>query len=123
MLSANLFVQSGRPKNAFGLQHPDTPVIYGGTYYLAQPDGSFEYSPRGSHGRTDWTSQLNVSAIYNFSWGERFSGELRADVFNLLDSDTTTEVGEHAEEFPDEFGISKAYQQPRYLRFGIAIRY
>ena len=123
MLSANLLAQSGRPKNAFGLGHPDTPVIYGGTYYLEQPDGSFEYSPRGSDGRTDWTSQLNVSAIYNFSWGERFSGELRADVFNLLDSDTTTEVGEHAEARPDTFGIAKQYQQPRYLRLGIAIRY
>ena len=44
-------------------------------------------------------------------------------MFNLLDSDTTTEIGEHAEERPDVFGIAKQYQQPRYVRLGIAIRY
>jgi hypothetical protein len=124
LLSANLFVQSGRPRNAFGAQHPDGPIPYGDTYYLVQPDGSLEFSPRGSYGRTDTTSQVNVTAIYRFDLGDRANVELRAEVFNLFDSDTPTEVGEHVERNGfGGFGVPKAYQQPRYLRFGAAVRF
>jgi hypothetical protein len=122
-LSATLLSQSGRPRNAFGQQHPDGPVLYGNTFYLAQPDGSFEFSPRGSYGRTDWTHQVNLSAIYSLEWGDRVDIELRADVFNLFDADNPTEVGEFPEVAPEEFGIAKQYQQPRYLRFGLAMRF
>jgi hypothetical protein len=123
MLGANLFVQSGRPKNEFGAQHPDGLLPYGDTYYLLQADGSLEYSPRGSHGRTDWTTQINLNAIYTFAWGDRASVELRADVFNLLNADSVTEIGEHPERRPDTFGLAQQYQQPRYLRVGAAVRF
>ena len=49
--------------------------------------------------------------------------ELRVDVFNLLDSDSVSEVYEYPEEQPDQFKLPRSYQQPRYLRFGAAIRF
>lgn len=124
MLSGNLYIQSGRPRNAFGSQHPDGPLVYGDTYYVEQPDGSLEFSPRGSFGRTDTTTQVNLTALYRFSWGDRAEVELRADVFNLLDADNPTEVGEHLERNGyGEFGMPIAYQVPRYVRFGAAVRF
>jgi len=100
MLGANLFAQSGRPINSFGIGHPDGTPWYGGTYYLTtdygdpfvEGDETFEYTPRGSAGRTDWMIQ-------------------------------TTEVYEYAEVRPDEYKLPTTYQQPRYLRFGAAIRF
>ena len=131
MLGANLFAQSGRPINSFGIGHPDGTPWYGSTYYLTTDvgdpnvpgDETFEYTPRGSAGRTDWMIQLDLAAIYSFNWGDYAKVELRAEVFNLLDADGTTEVYEHAEVRPDEYRLPMTYQQPRYLRFGAAIRF
>jgi len=121
---ANLLVQSGRPINAFGLGHPDGPPPGGyPTFYLNQADGSLEFSPRGTSGRTDWVTQINLAAIYSFAWRDFADIELRAEIFNLFDADGITEVEESAEVWPDEFGLPTNYQQPRYLRFGAAIRF
>jgi hypothetical protein len=125
MLSARLFAQSGRPINAFGKAHPDGPPALEGydTFYLQQPDGSLEFKPRGTSGRTDWVTQVDLAAIYAFNWGDWGDVELRAEVFNLLDSDSETEVYEHYAERPDQFKLPNAYQPPRQLRFGIAMRF
>ena len=69
-LGANLFAQSGRPINKFGLSHPDGTPPYGDTFYLQQLDGSFDFVPRGTSGRTDWITQINLAAIYAFDWGD-----------------------------------------------------
>jgi hypothetical protein len=122
-LGANLFAQSGRPINKFGISHPDGTPPYGDTFYLQQPDGSFEFVPRGTSGRTDWITQLDLAAIYAFSWGDSAKVELRAEVFNLFDSDGASEVYEGYEWRPDQFELPMEYQQPRYLRFGAAIRF
>ena len=122
-LGANLFAQSGRPINAFGEQHPNGGPLYGSTYYLEQPDGSFKFMPRGSSGRTDWVTKVDLAAIYAFDWGRSTKVELRADIFNLFDSDAVTEVYEYPEERPDQFKLPMHYQQPRYLRFGAAVRF
>ncbi len=123
MFSAFLFAQSGRPINSFGSGHPGGTPWYGATYYLQQPDGSFEFTPRGTAGRTDWITQLNLSAIYSFAWGDSANIELRVDVFNLFDSDSADEVYEYPEEQADLYKLPTSYQQPRYLRFGAAIRF
>jgi len=123
MFSAYLFAQSGRPINSFGTGHPGGTPWYGATYYLQQPDGSFEFTPRGTAGRTDWITQLNLSAIYSFAWGDSANIELRAEVFNLFDSDSVDEVYEYPEEQADLFKLPMSYQQPRYLRFGAAVRF
>jgi hypothetical protein len=122
-LGANLFAQSGRPINKFGISHPDDTPWYGDTFYLQQPDGSFEFVPRGTSGRTDWIIQLDLAAIYSFNWGDSTKVELRAEVFNLIDSDGASEVYEAYEWQPDQFELPMEYQQPRYLRFGAAIRF
>jgi outer membrane receptor for ferrienterochelin and colicin len=124
MFGANLFVQSGRPINAFGFSHPDGPAPGNyRTFYLQQADGSFEFVPRGSQGRTDWVTQINLAAIYSFAWRDSANIELRAEIFNLLDADGTTEIAEDAEWLPNDFGLPMHYQQPRYLRLGAAIRF
>ncbi len=122
-LGANLFAQSGRPINKFGISHPDGTPGYGDTFYLQQPDGSFEFVPRGTWGRTDWITQLDLAAIYSFSWGDSAKVELRAEVFNVFDGHGTQQVYEGYEWRPDQFELPMEYQQPRYLRFGAAIRF
>jgi hypothetical protein len=123
MFSSNLFVQSGRPINSFGIGHPDGTPWYGNTFYLQQPDGSFEFTPRGTAGRTDWVVQLNLAAIYSLEWGDHADVVLSAEVFNIFDSDSATEIYEHVGFRPDQFRLPNTYQQPRYLRFGAAIRF
>jgi hypothetical protein len=93
------------------------------TFYLQQPDGSFEFTPRGTAGRTDWVVQLNLAAVYSFDWGDYADVELRAEIFNVLNADGATEVYEYPEIRPDQFKLPKHYQQPRYLRFGAAVRF
>ena len=122
-LSANLFAQSGRPINAFGRSHPDGTPWWGSTFYLQQPDDSFELVPRGTVGRTDWITQINLAAIYAFEWRDDVNIALRAEVFNLLDADSAQEVYEYPEESPELFRLPKSYQQPRYLRLGASVRF
>ena len=124
LLGANLFAQSGRPINSFGSNHPDgMSGGYNRTFYLQQPDDSFELAPRGTAGRTDWVVQLDLAAIYSFDWGDHAEVELRAEIFNVLNADGATAVYEQAEQRPDQFRLPNTYQQPRYLRFGAAIRF
>lgn len=123
-LSANVFAQSGRPVNAFGREHPDYAVPWPyDTFYLSQPDGSFEFKPRGTAGRTDWVTMVDLAAVYAFRWRDVATVELRAEVFNLFDADSATEVYEHLEQDPDLYKIPMHYQQPRQLRIGLAVRF
>jgi len=122
-LGAIVFVQSGRPINAFGGSHPDGTPPYGDTFYLQQPDGSFKLTPRGTEGRTPWTSQINLSATYAFLWRDRVDIKLQADIFNLLDADSATQVYEHLEWRPERYRLPQTYQRPRYMRFGISLRF
>jgi len=125
-VSGVVTAQSGKPINAFGIDHPDGVPFRGAgrpTFYVRNPDGSFTFNPRGSAGRTHWVHQLDVSAIYSFGWGDKGTVELRADVFNLFDAGTATEVNEFAEFEPERFMLPTAYQRPRQLRFGVAIRF
>ena len=122
-LGANLFAQSGRPKNTFGFGHPDGTPAWGPTFYLLQPDGTFEFAPRGSAGRTDWITQVDLAALYSFSLGDNAEMELRAEVFNLFDADGAEEVYEYAEEISTQLLLPTQYQAPRYFRFGLAMRF
>ncbi len=125
-ISAIATAQSGKPVNALGMEHPaglPFNAWFRPTFYVRNPDGTLSYSPRGSAGRTHWVTQVDLSAIYGFRWGDRASVELRADVFNLFDSDTATEVNELTDFQPEMYGLPAAYQRPRQLRFGVAIRF
>jgi hypothetical protein len=121
---AAMFLQSGRPVNAFGIGHPDGTPDYGDTFYLTDPNtGEFTFVPRGSAGRTDWIMNLDVTAIYSFTLGDRATVELRGEIFNVFDAEGATEVYEFAENRPDQFLLPQRYQRPRTLRIGAAIRF
>jgi outer membrane receptor protein involved in Fe transport len=130
-LGGNLFLQSGRPINSFGIGHPDGTPDYGDTFYLTTDvgdpavdgDETFLFTPRGSAGRTDWITRIDLAAIYSFNWADRAEVELRAEVFNLLDAESAREVYEFAEISPDQFRMPTSFQRPRYIRLGAALRF
>ncbi len=130
-LGTNLLLTSGRPINAFGIGHPDGTPDYGDTFFLTtdvgdplvEGDETFLSVPRGSAGRTDWITRIDISAIYAFNMGDSAIMELRADVFNILNAQSSQEVYEFAETNPDQFNFTTSYQRPRYVRLGLAIRF
>ncbi|MFV8781544.1 TonB-dependent receptor [Microbulbifer sp. SA54] len=126
LLGANFLLQSGRPINSFGAGHPNGTPGYGDTYYITDPNGDLVFTERGSRGRTSWVNQIDLSLVYNTTFGLA-DVELRAEVFNLLDAEAETEVYEFAELAPGtpdpKWGINQAYQTPRYFRFGASARF
>ena len=122
-LGTNFQMQSGRPINAFGESHPDGTPSYGDTYYIADGAGGFNYVPRGTAGRTDWITRIDLAAIYSMNLGDRADLSLRAEVFNLLNASSVREVYEFAESRPDQFRLPTSYQRPRYLRVGAELRF
>jgi hypothetical protein len=125
-LGANLLVQSGAPRNAFGASYPSddlwTEIGYGQTYY--QADGT--YLPRGSFGRTPWTVQLDLSAQYETVIKEA-DVTFSVDIFNVFEAATVLRYDEDAEEgfgqLNPSFGLPVSYQTPRYVRFSASVRY
>lgn len=82
-MGVNLVVQSGRPKNCFG--------VYAGTLdgvSQAYGDASFwcggKLTPRGSLGRQPWTKQLDLQFTYTPSWARGFT--FSADVLNVFNA-------------------------------------
>jgi len=118
---------SGRPRNKFGFHgHPDGDTDYGQTYYTLE-NGEYVFNPRGSQGRTSAVSSLDFNAVYNMTvaGGDL---ELRVDVFNVFNQDAETQVFEDAEDgapgsADPRFFLPTAYQDPRSVRFGVALRF
>ena len=90
---------------------------------VADGAGGFTYVPRGTAGRTDWITRIDLAAIYSMNLGDRADLELRAEVFNLLNASSVREVYEFAESRPDQFRLPTSYQRPRYVRLGAALRF
>jgi len=130
-LSTNMLLQSGRPINAFGTGHPDGTPSYGDTFYLTtdvgDPDNgipaSFLFVPRGTAGRMPWVTRIDLAAIYSMNLGDRADLELRAEVFNVLNADSATDVYEFPEIAADQFRFPTSFQRPRYVRIGAALRF
>jgi hypothetical protein len=124
-LGFNFSYQSGRPINAFGIHPTDAfAQAYGSESFYAQG----QLVPRGSKGRTDDVMSIDLSASYRLD----LNGSdlvFRADVFNVLNSDTVTEVDEiwDDEGSPDysspskspTYGLPTNWQTPRYVRFSV----
>lgn len=119
-LGTNIYVQSGRPINAFG-NHPtdDFAFAYGSESFY----DNGVLVPRGSRGRTSWVYNLDLSARYQ---PLRIKGlVLGLDIFNVLNGDAETEVFELAE--PDyepgtadpRYKLPTAYQAPRRVRLSL----
>jgi hypothetical protein len=127
-LGASMIYSSGRPINRFGVGHPDGNPSYGATYYTYDLETeTHTFHPRGSAGRTDNELTFNLNAVYETMM---FGGdlELRMDIFNLFDADSSVEVFENAETsapgvYDDRYGLTTSYQSPREVRFGASLRF
>ena len=110
----------GRPYNSFG-RHPEdvdsclTTSCYTQAWWNTSYANNNFYTdgepvPRGTAGKLDWMFNIDMSLAYNI---ELAGGDLslKATVYNLLDSDTATDVDEFAEQAT--FGETLA--NPNYL--------
>jgi hypothetical protein len=146
-LSGNLLVQSGRPKNCFGVN----PLAYtasgginsylGGASFLACHG---QVVPRGSLGNMPWLWNFDFGAQYKPAWAKGLT--LGMDVFNVFnkhtvlkrreDAETATQVGPGQPAnvydpndpthtyvlqptYNSTYGIPLQFQQPRYVRFTV----
>lgn len=127
-------VQSPRHMSCFGY-NPDYNALENGY----GPDSHYcglEPSPRGTALKSDWFSTLDLSARYNIEIPTGQTVTLRADVFNVFNSQAVQQRWEFGDLSYDEvddgvyeltpdptFGQPTAYQTPRYVRFGLDITF
>ena len=125
LLGANLLIQSGRPLNGFGEGLPEgygdgfDEYAYGQTYYVGDA-----FLPRGSFGRTPWTTQLDLSLQYRTTFGDA-DVTLQADVFNVFDAQNAVRFDEDAESggANEDFMLPVGFQTPRQVMFSANIRF
>ncbi|MGV8929636.1 MAG: TonB-dependent receptor [Brevundimonas sp.] len=145
MVGANLIVQSPR---SFGCQgvHPETDPAtdddlfasyYGAASWFCDldGDGTSTPTPRGSQFESDWLTQIDLTFAYTLrGWGMGGDGvTLRADVFNLFNSDAEIDFNEFGEidvgarpgpgQVNPDYGRVTAYQTPRYVRLSASIKF
>jgi hypothetical protein len=127
-LGINATWQSGRPKNAFGYHPTDLfAQAYGSESFFA--DG--ELVPRGSLGTTSAILKIDVTASYNIDLSEDYNLTLRADIFNVLNSDTASEVQEVYDQevgpgsglVTENFGLPTNWQTPRFVRLSASLKF
>lgn len=132
-VSGTFSAASGRPLNKLGVypedrygQDPyfDDYINYGGPYYFynnGQP------APRGSAGNLPWTVKFDVGV----AWRPAFAGnklQVRADVFNLFDTQVAQNVIEYWENPNQGDRYAQAhrvisYSAPRSLRLQVRYDY
>lgn len=120
---ANVFWQSGRPRNCFGVHPTDVfASAYGASSHFCDGIGI----KRGSVGTTPDIMTVDVNAQYVLEMGEA-DVLLSFDVFNLFDSANATvisEYGETAGGVPDsDYGLIQRYQEPRTIRISARLRF
>ncbi|MEP7706194.1 TonB-dependent receptor [Paraglaciecola sp. 25GB23A] len=131
-VGVNMQWQTGRPKNAFGYHPTDVFArAYGSESFFANG----ELVPRGSLGTTSSVLNIDVTASYDIQLSEDYDLTLRADIFNVLNSDTVTEVDEiydnddaayvvgGPQEMNPGFGGATNWQSPRYVRFSASLKF
>jgi hypothetical protein len=123
-LGANLFWRTGQPLNSFG-QHPSDPLTRGWGYDSFYTAG--DPTPRGSRGRSPNVWSLDLMLKYALSIGG-LDWNVRVDVFNVFNNHAELWNYEWAENgsngVPDEhFGETEYYQNPRSVRFGLALNF
>ena len=130
---ANVQVESARPLSCIGWNPTDA---FANKYGAASHYCGGVLSPRGTAQKTQWIEQINLSGRYNARFGDRVV-TLRADVFNLLNSQGITgrnetgdlDVTTGADGLPatyianPNYGQVTSYQTPRYVRVGFDIAF
>lgn len=140
-LGYNFSLQSGRPLSCIGYVPPTVSDFAGAsaystasTYYCLNDKGVSELHNRGTFGRTPWTKQLDLQLAYepkNFVHTGKFT--VLADVFNVFNSTTPTELNEIRDysrgttnsltgnRVSLNYGLPQRYQAPRSVR--LSMRY
>lgn len=123
----NSRLSDGRPINATGRGYPvaaDAPG-YGDTYWVKNGN-TWVFNRRGTMGRTPWVFDLDVTASYSFNIGG-LDVTASLDIFNILNTQQTLQVEERAESSvgnPNQmWGLTKVWQNPRSVRFGLETRF
>ncbi|WP_158968312.1 TonB-dependent receptor [Paraglaciecola sp. L3A3] len=132
-VSASLRVESGRPRNGFGVGYPEIGSLeYVQTYYVCSDlcdqgaDANFTFNPRGSYGTTDWINTLDLGAAYSLNLAG-MDMQVRADIYNVLNSDAVRYYRENVElslgEQDPTFGLPNNWQTPRYVQLSFSFDY
>lgn len=134
IVGTSVRVESERPLSCFGFNpnpnyfDPTGPAYsdFGNAYGAASHYCQGKLSPRGTAQSTEWFSSIDLSARYNVVFGDQ-TVTLRADVFNLLNSQSIqgrSEIGELDILVNNpNYGIASSYQAPRYVRLGLDIAF
>jgi len=135
-VSTNLLIQSGRPRSCLGFTPEDARDFDGSGAYTS-PSSFYcvdhteivdgvevpvsVLRPRGSYGRTPWTSSIDLSVAWAPKLG---TGDLtlKFDVFNVLNAkrpiefNDTGDVNRASPAHNPNFGIPDSYQTGRHYR-------
>ncbi|KAG9609446.1 hypothetical protein KCV01_g3784, partial [Aureobasidium melanogenum] len=119
MLSANLSILSGSPKNCLGLfgANETNPIGYGSYYHYCngQP------SPPGSAGRNPWQYLLDLGAEYRPAWADQKLA-FGVTVFNVLNKHETLQVYPihgSSTAVNTRYGVPLYQTTPRYARLSV----
>lgn len=134
-IGMNTQVFSQRPLSCFGYNPTDA---FANGYDAASHYCNLVLSPRGTAQKSDWYETINTSFRYNVHFADRVV-TLRADVFNLLNSQAVlkrNEIGDltgsnvnNAAGLPisvdrnPNYGLVTSYQAPRFVRLGVDIAF
>lgn len=135
ILGANISLDSPRPMSCWGFHPTD---VFGNLYGAASHYCGLQLSPRGTANETDWVFNVDMSARYNIDMGDDRQVTLRADVFNVFNSQSVTTRNEFGDldigTFnPDgtpatvianpNYDLVTSYQAPRGVRLGLDITF
>ncbi|MDB5953109.1 MAG: TonB-dependent receptor [Massilia sp.] len=126
-LGFNATVASGRPINCIGYVPSTVPdyedarnYTVASSYYCLNSAGVSVLTPRGTSGRTPWTGSLDLQLAYMPQMGKG-KLTLQADVFNVFNSQKTTEYNETRDSV--EAGqLSLNYLQPTSFQTPRSVR-
>lgn len=130
-IGANLLLASGRPKNCIGnfggtpanfpgADHTFDDVDYGSSYRYCTVNGVTSAAPRGSEGNLPWEKTLDLNVTFRPASVKGLT--LRADIFNVFNTQTVTAVDEVHEAAYDPstitatYGRALGYTPPRAIR-------
>jgi hypothetical protein len=131
MFGVNAALISPKHQGCLGVHPSDANSAgYGASSRFCTINGVKQPVPRGSLMETDWNSKIDLSARYTVPDSiVPLNGNLvlRADVFNVFNSDAVTsfeERGETGGGAPSaNFRKPIAYQEPRYVRIGFDLNF
>ena len=140
-LGSNISIESPRPLSCFGF-HPTAGI--GNLYGAASHYCGLEPAPRGEGSKTDWTTNVDLSARYALDFGNDKAVAFTVNVFNVFNSQAVTNRNEFgdASRVTDNNGtpsrlddfvtsvtanpnydLPTGYQAPRSVRLGMNVSF